>query len=443
MTTATMGETQPGAWRAVWIIVYVWTVAMMDRMILLLLMPGIKADLNLTDTEISLLHGLAFAVCFSIAGIPLGHLSDKTNRRNLLIAGTLGWGLATMACGLTSSFTGFFIARMAVGVSQAVLAPAAISIVADYFSSEKRGKPTALVLAAGMFGGAGANAIGGWMLDWFANNPAPALPLIGQPRAWQAALLAAGLPSLLAAPLLLLMREPEREKHTLNAAGGTDFSVIAHFRRHGALFFCLLLTFVIIAVAGNGVGNWWPAVFMRSGGLTPTETGVLLGLLSVAGGVAAALIGGWLSDWAARKDPAAGRLKLTAACLAGQVLVLFVLFIPENVPAVTATLAVSIVFSGTLGAACYSLLPDLVPPQGRGLLIAIYQMIGNLIGFGLGPTALALVTNKVLQDETRVADAMMLFGMPSYALAIVAALVAVPLLRRMRTGGEDGMGLRQ
>ena len=435
MTALAPDDTQPGAWRAVWIIVYVWTVAMLDRMILLLLMPGIKADLNLSDTEISLLHGLAFALCFSIAGIPLGHLSDRVNRRNLLIAGTLGWGLATMACGLTSSFTGFFVARMAVGVAQAVLAPAAISIVADYFVSEKRGKPTALVLAAGMFGGAAANALGGLMLDWFANNPAPDLPLIGQPRPWQAALMAAGIPSLLAAPLLLLMREPVRERHTLNADGSTDFSVLAHFRQHGALFACLFVAFVIIAVAGNGVGNWWPAVFMRSGGLTPTETGVLLGLLSVAGGVAAAVIGGFLSDWSARKDAYTGRLKLTAACLVGQIGVLMVLFVPGNVPAVTAALAVSIVFSGAMGAACYALLPDLVPPQGRGLLIAIYQMIGSLIGFGLGPTALALVTNEVLQDESRVADAMMLFGIPGYALAVIAALVAVPLLRKMRAGG--------
>lgn len=435
MTALAPDDTQPGAWRAVWIIVYVWTVAMLDRMILLLLMPGIKADLNLSDTEISLLHGLAFALCFSIAGIPLGHLSDRVNRRNLLIAGTLGWGLATMACGLTSSFTGFFVARMAVGVAQAVLAPAAISIVADYFVSEKRGKPTALVLAAGMFGGAAANAVGGLMLDWFANNPAPDLPLIGQPRPWQAALLAAGVPSLLAAPLLLMMREPVRERHTLNADGSTDFSILGHFRQHGALFACLFVTFVIIAVAGNGVGNWWPAVFMRSGGLTPTETGMLLGLLSVAGGVAAAVIGGFLSDWAARKDAYTGRLKLTAACLVGQICVLMVLFMPGNVPAVTAALAVSIVLSGAMGAACYALLPDLVPPQGRGLLIAIYQMIGSLIGFGLGPTALALVTNEVLRDEARVADAMMLFGIPGYALAVLAALVAVPLLRKMRAGG--------
>lgn len=431
MADATTG-TAPGAWRTVWILVFVWAMAMLDRMILLLLMPGIKSDLNLSDTEMSLLHGLAFALCFSIAGIPLGHLADRANRRNLLMAGVAGWSLATMACGLADTFTQFFVARMAVGVAQAVLAPAAISMVADMFPPEKRGKPTALVLASAMFGGALANALGGWMLDYFANHPAPGLPLIGQPLAWQAALLAAGAVSLLAVPLLGLLREPMREHLSSPGMIQADFSMLAHMRRHAGLFGFLLATFVIIAVVGQGVGNWWPAVFMRSAGMTPSETGVLLGLLSLASGVGAAVLGGWLSDWSARKDPYSGRLKLTAACMAGQVIVLLPLFSPQYVPGLTATLALSVIMSGTLGAACYSLLPDLVPPQGRGLLIAIYQLIGNLIGFGLGPTALALVTNNVLKDEARVADAMMLFGMPLWALGAVVALLAVPLLRRMR-----------
>jgi MFS family permease len=91
-----------------------------------------------------------------------------------------------------------------------------------------------------------------------------------------------------------------------------------------------------------------------------------------------------------------------------------------------------VVLLGVVSAACYSLLPDLVPPQGRGLLIGIYQFVGNLIGFGLGPTAVALVTNQVLRDETRVADAMLLFGMPLLALAVILALLAAPFVRRMR-----------
>lgn len=95
-------------------------------------------------------------------------------------------------------------------------------------------------------------------------------------------------------------------------------------------------------------------------------------------------------------------------------------------------LGISVVLSGVVSAACFSLLPDLVPPQGRGLIVAMYQFVSNLIGFGLGPTGVALVTNVVLNDEARVADAMMLFGYPLVALGLLFAVLATPLLGKMR-----------
>jgi MFS family permease len=428
------GLRRPGPWGTVWVLALVWTMAMLDRMILLLLIPGIKASMALTDTEVSLIYGLAFAICFSVIGLPLGALADRWNRRNLLLAGVLGWSLATLACGLSQSFWQLFAARMAVGAFQAVLAPAAISMIADLFPAASRGRPTALLLAASMFGGALANFVGGGLLDYFSQGT-PELPFVGRPAAWQMALLAAGLISLLCVPLLAWIAEPRREAAPATPDGEAAFAMVAHVRRHAAMFALLFSAFIVIAVAANGVGNWWPAVFMRQGGLTPTGTGAVLGVLSLAGGVAAALVGGMASDWAARRDPHTGRLKLAATALVGQVLVLLPLLQPQFVPGLVATLAVSVVLSGVIGAACYSLLPDLVPPQGRGLLIAMYQLVGNLIGFGLGPTAVALVTNEVLRDEARVADAMMLFGMPLFALAVVMTALAVPLVRRMREAG--------
>lgn len=427
------GGRRADSWRTVWILAVVWTMAMLDRVIILLLIPGIKESMQLTDTEVSLLYGLAFAICFSVVGIPLGHLVDRWSRRNLLLGGMLGWSAATLACALSHDFWTFFAARMAVGAFQAVLAPAAISMVADLFPTEQRGKPTALLLAASMFGGALANLVGGLLLDAFAHHQ-PDLPLLGRLAPWQLALLGAGLVSLAASPLLMLVREPARELASASASA-KGFGMVAHVRRHGAMFLLLFAAFVVIAIAGNGVGNWWPAVFMRQSGLTPTETGVVLGTISLVGGIGAAVIGGALSDWAARRDPRTGRLKLTAVALGGQMVVLLPLLQPGFVPGIVVALSISVVLSGVVGAACYSLLPDLVPPQGRGLLIAMYQFVGNLIGFGLGPTAVALVTNEVLRAESRVAEAMMLFGLPIYALAGLFVLLAAPSVRRMRAAG--------
>jgi len=440
MEAASITSTKPatgraaGAWRTVWILVLVWTLAVLDRMILLLLIPGIKHSLGLSDTEISLLHGMAFAACFALAGIPLGHLADRWNRRNMLVAGLVGWSLATIACGFATSFAEFFLARMAVGISQAMLAPAAISMVADLFEPSQRGKPTALLLAASMFGGALSNVLSGGMIDWFTRHPAPVLPFVGSLSAWQVTLILAGIPGLLVAPVVLSLREPVREAGLHPATDvAKGFSMIDWVRKYPAMFALLFSTFTIISVSSQGVGSWYPAVFMRAGGMSASGTGALLAVVSLVAGIGAAVIGGFLSDRAARMDPQTGRLKLVSACLAGQFLTLLALFTPDFVPGIVVTLVINVILVGTTGAACYSLLPDLVPPQGRGLLVAMYQFLGNLIGFGLGPTAVALLTNRVLEDESWVADAMLLFGLPLLSLASILAVLAVPLLRRMRT----------
>lgn len=417
-----------GAWLTVWALALVYAMSMLDRLILLLLIPGIKASMGLTDTEVSLLYGLAFAICFSVIGIPLGHLADRWNRRNLLVVCIVGGGLATLACGLSHGFWQLFAARMTLGAFQAVMAPAAISMIADLFPAEARGKPTALLLASAMFGGALSNFVGGGLLDYFAHHQ-PDLPIVGKLAAWQLALLGAGGVSLLALPPLLMVREPVRGA-IQSATGSGTFNMAGHLRRHAGMFALLFAAFIIIAVVLQGVGNWWPAVFMRQGGMTPTEAGATLGVVSLIGGIAAAIVGGALSDRAARRDPQTGRLKLAAGALGAQALVLLPLFQPQFVPGVVVALVVSVVLSGVVSAACYSLLPDLVPPQGRGLLVAMYQFVSNLIGFGLGPTAVALVTNEVLQDEARVADAMMLFAYPLIALGVAFSILAVPMLAR-------------
>jgi predicted MFS family arabinose efflux permease len=124
-----------------------WVMAMLDRMIIVLLVPGIQASMGISDTEISLVHGTAFALFYAIAGLPLGRLVDQTNRRNLIIAGVVGWSLGTIACGLADNFIQLVAGRIVVGVCQAMLAPASLSTVADFCAPEKRGRVTAILVS--------------------------------------------------------------------------------------------------------------------------------------------------------------------------------------------------------------------------------------------------------------------------------------------------------
>lgn len=427
-------EHVPGAWRGVWILFFVWVMAMLDRYVLLLLLPGIKTSMALSDTEVSLIYGLAFAVCFGIAGLPLGHLADRRNRRNMLLLGAAGWSVATIASGFADTFAVLFAARMIVGISQAVLAPATFSIIADMFPASGRGKPTAVLLAAATLGAALANFTGGALLDHFSRNALPVLPYAGEVAAWQVTMLVVGCVSVLAVPALALVREPARGTAATAAPGATATSahMATHFRRYAVMFALLFTTFGIFSASTNGLGAWYPVLFMRSGGLSASQTGIVLGTLALACAAASALLGGWLSDWSARRDPVAGRLKLVIACFAGQSLVLLSLLFVHFLPSLVTGLALFSILSSIAAAASYSLLPDLAPPEGRGLLIAVYQLIGNVVGFGFGPTIVALATNEVLRDEGRLADAMLMVATPSLIVAGLCACAAIPRMRTMR-----------
>src|SRR6187402_336812 len=127
------------AWTVVAILIATAILSYTDRQVLSLLVDPIRADLGISDTQISLLLGIAFALVYGVAGIPLGYLADRTSRRNLIFAGVLVWSLGTIACGLSHSFSQLFASRIFVGLGEAVLSPAAISLISDYFPPARRG----------------------------------------------------------------------------------------------------------------------------------------------------------------------------------------------------------------------------------------------------------------------------------------------------------------
>ena len=129
------------SWSLVFILVLAYICAFADRQILSLLVDPIKRDLNITDTEFSLLNGLAFTLCYTIVGLPLAWLADRGSRRNLIISCISFWSLMTAVCGMANSYWTLFLARMGVGAGEAGLSPAAYSMIADHFPPEKRARP--------------------------------------------------------------------------------------------------------------------------------------------------------------------------------------------------------------------------------------------------------------------------------------------------------------
>lgn len=187
------------AWYTVILLTIAYVFSFIDRYILGLLVEPIKLDMQLSDTQIGLLLGPAFAIFYATMGLPLGWLADRARRTFIVAAGITIWSLATAACGLAKNFAHLFAARIAVGVGEATLSPCALSMIADSFPEKRRGKPVAFYSAALSLGAGIASLAGASVLAWSSTVEQISLPILGDVKPWQLAFIVVGLPGLLIA----------------------------------------------------------------------------------------------------------------------------------------------------------------------------------------------------------------------------------------------------
>lgn len=180
------------AWAVVALLIVAFTFAMIDRMILTLLVGPLKADFDLSDTQVSLLHGLAFTLLYVIVGIPMGWLTDRYSRRFIAGASVASWSLMTALCGLSGNFVQLFLARMGVGIGEAGISPAANSLIPDYFPQSRVSLPLTLYSIGGSAGSGLALIFGGSIVDYVSHLGWISIPLIGDIRGWQASFLIVG-----------------------------------------------------------------------------------------------------------------------------------------------------------------------------------------------------------------------------------------------------------
>lgn len=403
------------AWTSVLILFATAVLAYTDRQVLSLLVDPVKNDLGITDTQISLLLGTAFAVIYGIVGIPLGILADRRSRRNLILAGVAIWSLGTIGCALAPSFAWLFAARIVVGFGEAVLSPAAISLISDSFPPEKRGSAVGVYFTGIAIGVGGSIMIGGAVLDLVGAGLFGATPLADWP-AWRLVLLAIGVPSLLWALVLLVIREPVRRNDVI-----TDDS--------GPLVPTNWLTgiapvFLVVAVASmvdNAVGAWAPSLLIRQFGQDPAEVGIQLGLLLVLGYGGGMLAGGMLADRFAVWRGARGKIEL---CLLAVLATLPAAILINSASLNTVMVAIPVYFalSAVVTASGLSAILDATPNRRRGRAMAISFFLNVAIGAGIGPTLVALSGTHIFGDAAGLGPAIAFTVVASYLLAALALL---------------------
>jgi len=406
-----------------------WVLAYLDRQIIVMLVEPLRHDLGLSDTQISLLQGFAFSLFFVAAGLPLGRLVDRFNRRNILLLGLICWSTATFACGLATDFWQLFAARICVGVGEACLAPAGVSLVADLVASNRRGAAMGLVAAGTPLGTAGSFLLSGLILQTYGMHGSVLLPLLGEVATWQFVFFALATPGLPLALLLLTFREPvrhERAKPTSEAR-----SLVRFVARHPAAFGLTVTALASTPIATYVLAMWTPVILMRVHHMPPGEVGALFAAMTLVAGVTTSFCGGAMSDWLARKAPRVGRLGVMLIAYPLMAALMIGWWFSDN--ALYAILAYGLggpVLGNFVTGSTYPALNQLVPNELRGQTLACYQLVASLVGLGLAPTLAALITDLVLRDPTMLKESVILVSAPTAILGFACALLALRFYRK-------------
>lgn len=409
------------AWYVVGVLTLMYVFSFIDRQILNLLVQPIRRDLKINDTQMSLLMGFSFAVFYTFFGILLGRWADGHSRRSLVAVGCIFWSLMTTCCGLARTFGEMLVLRMGVGVGEAALSPAAYSLITDCFPRDRRATAFG-VYSMGIYIGAGlAFVLGGAVIELASGPDTWNLPLVGATRPWQVIFFFVGLPGVLCAMLMYTFAEPMRhERH--GAAQVSLSEAAAYIRANTRTFLGHNLGFALLAFSGYSATAWVPTIFVRVHGWSSTRAGLVYGSILAIAGTFGVLAGGRLADhWTATRGwrDATIRVGIVAGLVWLPFGVLFPL-VPNATHAVVLLTAACFAASAPFGVAPAAI-QQIVPNAMRGQASALYLFVINLIGLGLGPTAVAATTDYVFRDDRAV----------NYSLAIVtvvANLLAAAIL---------------
>jgi MFS family permease len=387
-------------WRShytLFLLLFVYTMSFIDRQIMGILMEPIKQEFDVSDTAMGALSGLTFALFYSALAIPFGRFADRTNRRNFVAYCCAAWSAMTALCGMAVGFWSLALARVGVAVGEAGGGPPSISMIADHYPPQQRGRAMGVYLLGPQLGILLGLTTGGW---------------IAQHYGWRSAFIWMALPGLLAAFLLRFSGVEPRRGHWQTDATRQETPpavepIVSMVRDlwSSASFKRITLGAILMGFAGYGIGIWTPAFLVRSHGMTLQGAGIVMGLL---GGFAAALgslFSGWLCDKLTRRD-VRWRLGVPAlGCLLALPLGVAFFLMPAGQNWQVGTLLIPhaigfyLLFGFTAvwwAAPVYASMSDLIAPHRRASGLAVFNLGLIMFGGGIGPVAIGLLSDYLV-----------------------------------------------
>ena len=427
------------AWFGVAVLMGAGLIGIMDHQIFNLVVDPVRHSLGFSDVQIGVLQGIAFTLFYMVFALPLGWLVDRLHRIRLTGLGMLVMGAGTIGCGIAHSFAVMFASRTLMGIGQAALAPAAISLIADYFSPQKR--PVAMsVYGAYEMGGAGVSLLtGGAMLVAAGSLQHIGISGMADIAPWRFVFFAAGAPALLLAAILGLVNEPRRRDdetpggEKLHAGAGTasQQDLWKFLVRARGWLIPHLVSISVVATVSMGLLNWMPTVLIRDHGWQAKNIGFTYGVLFLFLGPAGTLSAGYVSRILQRRSMEDAALRM--ACLGSLIVCGAVSSIALQWTSRAMLVPIGIAVFGTSLVPMVSIvaIQHATPNSLRGRVSAIYYLVTGIVAGNLGPLIPSLLTQYVFHNPDSIGKALGIMGAVGAPLTAAGLIAALGPYRRL------------
>lgn len=432
--------TRPSSSRYAWYVVAALSLAnvsgWVDRGILGILAPSIEHDFKITDTEVSLLQGLAFGLFFAVLGLPIARFADRTNRRNIIAAGAALWSVFTTASAAATSFLMLLVMRVGVGVGEATLNAPSISLIADYFPRERLSRAMS-IYSLGIFLGSGLGYYFGGVIFSLTNVQGVwHLPVLGDVHPWQATFVAVGLPGLLVALLLLTVREPARRNRD-QAGRYTSLRVLlGYVGANRRTYIAHGLGFGVFALVNFALAFWIPTLFVRAHHWDAGAASRVQGVLTMTIGVAGVVCGGWLGDRLVRMGRNDGPLWVGIVGAVGMLISAPAFSLMPTARSAIVALAVVNFFAAFPWGAASAAAAEMAPSTLRAQSAAVYFFVLTLISGTLGPVIVGLFNDHVFGTDG-VASSLAVVSAGGMAVAAIFLVAGLGSYQRTLRYRED------
>jgi MFS family permease len=354
------------SWFALGVLTLVYVLNFLDRTLIYILFTPIKKEMAFSDLQLALLGTTSFVIFYTLLGIPFGRLADRVVRKNMIAGGLAVWSLFSGLTGFAKGFWTMFFCRLMVGVGEATLGPAALSLLSDYFPPRMRATVQGVYSSGIAIGSGLAFFLGGW---------------IGQSYGWRWAFYFLGFPGLLLAVVVFFLREQRRGRTEVIAVHYSSHDWKILFRSVPLRY--LYLGYGLFGIASNNLGIWVPSFFVRVHGMSLALIGTVAGILAIVVGVPVTIMGGYVSDRFRRFGKGGRMLFSTCAALASIPLWLVLLFSDSKPLLLALNCALFALAISWLGPAAADV-HDIAGPHLRGLGIGIYFSTVNICAYGIG-----------------------------------------------------------